>query len=132
MVAVKYTSVKKKFDKAKHYYDQIKNEVLKFKVNSNEEAIQVLSILCTAGEFYGEQGDYKHSDKLLNAAYDLCATRHLVFFLARTCLRLGQNIIAQNGDTQKAKERFYDAIAFGRLNDNRQVIEYAQSALKSL
>lgn len=122
----------KEFDKAKHYYDQIKNEILKFKVNSNEEAIQVLSILCTAGEFYGEQGDYKHSNKLLNAAYNLCATRHLVFFLARTCLRLGENIVAQNGDIQKAKDNFYDAIAFGRLNDNQQVIERAQSALESL
>ncbi|MCZ3741443.1 hypothetical protein L2666_01585 [Lactobacillus mulieris] len=88
--------------------------------------------MCTAGEFYGEQGDYKHSNKLLNAAYNLCATRHLVFFLARTCLRLGENIVAQNGDIQKAKDNFYDAIAFGRLNDNEQVIERAKSALESL
>lgn len=116
-------------DKAKHYYDQIQEAILTLKIKRTDQAILVLSILCTSGEFYGKQQFYKQSDRLLKAAYNICAKRHMVYYLARVTYRLAQNLKEQNGDSKKIKTYLEDTVAFGRLNGNIALVEKAQKEL---
>ncbi|WP_201330270.1 helix-turn-helix domain-containing protein, partial [Lactobacillus nasalidis] len=69
-------------NKASHYFDQILGEIKKVEIKDSLRELQVMSVLTAAGEFYGQNGQYKHADDLLTYAYDLASEHHVVYFLA--------------------------------------------------
>lgn len=119
-------------DKAEHYFDQIMKYIMDVNINSNQLAMQVLSILFCVGNFYGEQGKYRYSNKLLKYAYKVCANNHIVFYLSRILFRLALNQQAENSDKKTVIESLHDAAAFARLNNNQIILDRVQQMLEDL
>lgn len=109
-------------DKAAHYYDEILNNLADIEISDNDETLQILSVLCQAGEFYGKQKNYVQSDKLLKQGYSMCAEKHVIYFVARILFQLAQNNRAQGLDEEQTLTYIHDAAAFARLNNNRVLL----------
>lgn len=82
--------------KVHHYYDQILKYIKDVPIEDELTTLQVLSILCNAGEFYGQEEEFKQSNSLLKYGYKIASQRHTVYFLARILLQLGINDIKQD------------------------------------
>lgn len=119
-------------DKAAHYYDQILAHVMELKVEDDLTALQLLSILVSAGNFYSKQGHYQQSNRLFNRAYKINAENHTAFYLAQVLLGLAGNDLAEKHSLKTVKQHLYDACAFARLNNNHVLLEKARKQLKSL
>lgn len=63
-------------EKAEHYYDQILKSIMDVKISSMLVTMHIMSILCDAGEFYGECKMYKESNSLLRYAYKIGTEQH--------------------------------------------------------
>lgn len=120
----------KEIDKAAHYYDQILKYVTKIEPKDSLMVLQLLSILTSAGEFYGQQKNYKVSNRLLNYAYKVDADNHCVYFLARVLLRLAKNEIEEERSQKTILQHLNDTCAFARLNNNNVILEKARKLLK--
>ncbi|WP_242367839.1 helix-turn-helix domain-containing protein [Lactobacillus intestinalis] len=118
--------------KAHHYYDQILSYIKDIDIDDELTALQVLAILCDAGEFFGKQKEYKKSNSLLRYAYSIASEKHTVYFLARILFRWGLNDIEQGKGLDKALQHLYDACAFARLNKNHVILTKAKKLIKEL
>ncbi len=119
-------------DKASHYFDQILGQIKKVEIKDSLRELQVMSILTAAGEFYGQNGQYKHADDLLNYAYELASSHHVVYFLARVVYQLALNDLAQKRSLNTALEHLHDSLAFARLNKNEVILKEGSKLLKEL
>lgn len=91
--------------------------------SNQEECLQILSILCLAGEFYGRIKNFDRSNEILLDAYQLCSQMHVTFFLARVMYQLALNNQSENGSSAKTELYLQDSYAFARLNKNRFLID---------
>lgn len=119
-------------DKASHYFDQILGQIKKVEIKDSLRELQVMSILTAAGEFYGQNGQYKHADDLLNYAYELASSHHVVYFLARVVYQLALDDLAQKRSLNTALEHLHDSLAFARLNKNEVILKEGGKLLKEL
>lgn len=120
-------------DKASHYFDQILAQIKKVEIKDSLRELQVMSILTAAGElFYGQNGQYKHADDLLNYAYELASSHHVVYFLARVVYQLALDDLAQKRSLNTALEHLHDSLAFARLNKNEVILKEGGKLLKEL
>ncbi|MDG9749435.1 XRE family transcriptional regulator, partial [Lactobacillus delbrueckii subsp. bulgaricus ATCC 11842 = JCM 1002] len=80
----------------------------------------------------GQNGQYKHADDLLNYAYELASSHHVVYFLARVVYQLALNDLAQKRSLNTALEHLHDSLAFARLNKNEVILKEGSKLLKEL
>lgn len=118
--------------KAHHYYDQIVKYIKDVEIEDELTTLQVLSILCNAGEFYGQEAEYKQSNSLLRYGYKIASEQHTVYFLARILLQLGINGIKQNKRVEIILQHLYDACAFARINKNHVTLVKARNLIKQV
>lgn len=118
-------------DKAAHYYDQILQHIMTIKPQNNLMVLQIISILISAGEFYGKRSNYRESNRLLHYAYKVNARNHCVYFMARVLLRLAKNEINEKRSPKTILQHLNDTCAFARLNNNNIVLEKARKLLKA-
>ena len=109
--------------KAEHYFDLVFELVMKKGMVTNQEAIQVLSILYHGGVFFSRKKDYDVSDSLLQYAYQICSENHHTFYLARILYQLAKNARETGQSETLFKEYINDAFAFARLNKNKHLLE---------
>ena len=119
-------------EKAEHYYSQVLKNIMDVKIDNILTTMHALSILCDAGEFYGERKMYRESNALLRYAYKIGAEKHVIFYMARILLRQGMNDIDQSKKKAIAIQHLHDACAFARINRNTITLNQAKKLLKKL
>lgn len=117
--------------KAERCYDEILLHALNVKIGTDQDVLQIMSVLTAAGEFYGENQMFRYSDRLLKYAYSVASQHHSVYFVARVLLQLGKNDIQQE-KFEDAKQHLNDACAIARLNKNQVVVDGASQLLSEL
>ncbi|TSO26809.1 helix-turn-helix transcriptional regulator [Lactobacillus sp. LL6] len=122
----------KEMAKAHHYYDQILKYIKDVPIDDELSTLQVLSILCNAGEFYGQEEEFKQSNSLLNYGYKIASEHHTVYFLARILLQMGINDIEQDKRIDIILQHLYDACAFARINKNHVTLVKARNLIKQV
>ncbi|RVU70131.1 MULTISPECIES: helix-turn-helix domain-containing protein [Lactobacillus] len=123
---------RKDLKKAKYYYQQILDYVMQIKISDNLSALQVLSILYHAGNFYGKNGDYQKSNYLLNYAYQVGKRQHVVYYMARILYRLGNNDVREKKVKKRTIQRLNDACAFARFNHNQVTLNRTKKLLQQI
>lgn len=119
-------------EKAEHYYSQVLKNIMDVKIDNILTIMHALSILCDAGEFYGERKMYRESNALLRYAYKIGTEKHVIFYMARILLRQGMNDINQSKKKSLAIQHLHDACAFARINRNTITLNQAKKLLKQL
>lgn len=122
---------RKDFDRAKAAYDQIVMPITRIDIRDNITALQVLSILYRAGEFYSRHNEAKESSYLLRYAYHIGSQFHEVYYMGRILYRLGQNDLAK-GSRRIAIQHLHDARAFARFNHDQYILTKAKQTLDDL
>ena len=118
--------------KTHHYYDQILKYIKDVPVDNELITLQVLSILCNAGEFYGQEKEFKQSNSLLKYGYKIASERHTVYFLARILLQMGINDINQDKRIDIILQHLHDSCAFARINKNHVTLVKARNLIKQV
>lgn len=113
-------------EKADHYYQKLIKRIKEVEFNDRTSTLQLLSILCQAGEFYGREQKYDLSDNLLKYGYQICSDQHVIYFIARILYCLALNNKAENKDPKITEQYLQDTAAFARLNKNRVLLDQIQ------
>lgn len=121
------------FRHAKENYDLLYAKIKQIKIseNDNQTAIQVLSILSKAGDFYGRHHYYKESNYLLRYAVQIGSEYHLPYYMGRIFYRLGINAFDRSS-LVSAQKYLHDAQTFSRFNHDQYIFTKSRQTLEQI
>ncbi|WP_125580911.1 helix-turn-helix domain-containing protein [Levilactobacillus cerevisiae] len=108
--------------RAAFYFNKVAGEIRNLTFKNSHNIWRSLNIIYYTGQFYGQTGDLKASDELLNYGVEVCARYHVTYYLARILYQRALNTRQQAGDTAQIKQDLQDAAAFARLNRNDNLL----------
>lgn len=115
------------FQKVRHYLsdDRIHHD----ESCGNQYDLRILMMINFTAEFYANQGDYKTSNRLIDAGVQLCSEQHVTYYLPCLKFLATQNAIVLHRPTNEIQSLMSETLAFAKINRN-QVIEVKLAALK--
>lgn len=118
---------------AKENYDLLHDKIKQVKIdaNDNQTAIQVLSILTKAGDFYGRHHYYKESNYLLRYAVQIGSENHFPYYMGRIFYRLGLNAFERDS-LVSAQKYLHDAQTFARFNHDQYILTKSRQTLEQI
>lgn len=95
----------------------------------HEDDLRILALTYYLAEYQALISNYKESNHLIHQGVEICARKHVTYFLPRLKVLEAQNALDQGGDPAEIANLLNDALAFARLNRNN-VVQVQVAALK--
>lgn len=83
---------------------------------------QPLTIMYYLAAYHHQLGEGEQSQELIELALDLCAVKHVTYYLPQLKLLTAKNQAAAGADPVHVAESLNDAAAFARLNRNQSLL----------
>jgi transcriptional regulator with XRE-family HTH domain len=92
--------------------------------------LRIMTMFYYCAEYHALSGRYAASDEVLSRAIQMCAAKHVTYFLPRIKLLQAENAISAGASSAKVKDLLTEALVFARFNAN-SVVEVQVAALRS-